>query len=168
MTKASSHKFHNSLHLLSHLKLFQIEKTIKEILGAKVDVEVIHPEWENGSVVMYYDFEASSLRAGIIRRIDPAVVTVQDCANGRFETVPMIAVEKIPRGRISESNLRVRTEPPSTFYSIGEPCATATGEGALEIGILEKKTESEAVLFCNGQHFIVPQGEFWRAIGVEL
>ena len=166
MKNLSTQKVQNCF--TSNLERFQLEKSIKDLFLSEVGAEIIHPEWQRGSVVMYYDSEEGNVFIGVIRRIDKAVVTVQNCSSGRFETVPLTFVEKIPRGKLSRSNLRRRTNPPATFYAPGEMCATVTKTGALEIGVLEVKTEKHCVLLCNGQRFTVPQGKYWRAIGVEL
>ena len=78
MATISVKQFKNFMKLLSTRELFQVEKLIKDLFAAEVGAEVLHPPWQSGSVVMYYDLEESVMCSGIIRRIDRVVVTVQN------------------------------------------------------------------------------------------
>ena len=167
MKKPPAHKFSHSLTLLSFRELFQIQKTITDTFRAEVHAEVIYPQWEIGSVVMYFNFEEQEMCSGIIRRMDPSVITVQHCASDRFETVPAEFVEKVPRGKIAIQDFRSRASSPSTYFSVGQMCATVIGQHDLEIGSLESKDSTHAVLLCNHQYFTVAYGDFWRAPGVQ-
>lgn len=168
MTKSLTLKLQHSLHRLSKLEVFQLEKALREILGSNISEKVEHAAWRNGSVVMYYDFDRGALRSGIIRRIDPAVVTVLNATSGTFETVPSGMVEKIPRGYVADTDVRERHSLATRQYKVGQTCATVTKDGNLEIGIIEAKKADHLVLLCDGRKITVPHGEYWRALGIEL